>query len=266
METLPDPKPITATMGLMPTESTAPTDASTAAKSTVSIEALGPACAAFSEQVEAALPLVPQSLACKETPLWKRSLDLLMVAALSPVLMPIMLLIACHIKCVSHGPIFFCQRRLGYGGRHFTILKFRTLKPEEYCVTSNHRAYVADLIDSDQPAAKPDISQRLIRGGRFLRDTSLDELPQLFNVFYGDMSIVGPRPDVLEWEDYKPWQLRRFEVAPGITGLWQVSGKNRLTFEEMIRLDIRYAETRSWQLDLWILWKTIAVVFRRGNK
>jgi lipopolysaccharide/colanic/teichoic acid biosynthesis glycosyltransferase len=266
METLPDPKPIAATMGLMPTESTAPTDASTAAKSTASSQALGPAYAAFSEQVDAVLPLLPQSLACKETPFWKRSLDLLMVAALSPVLMPIMLLIACHIKCVSQGPIFFCQRRLGYGGRHFTILKFRTLKPEAYCVTRNHRAYVADLIDSDQPAAKPDISQRLIRGGRFLRDTSLDELPQLFNVLYGDMSIVGPRPDVLEWEDYKPWQRRRFEVAPGITGLWQVSGKNRLTFEEMIRLDIRYAETRSWQLDLWILWKTIAVVFRRGNK
>jgi lipopolysaccharide/colanic/teichoic acid biosynthesis glycosyltransferase len=266
METLPDPKPIAATMGPMPIESIARTETSTPITSTALSEALGVGSAAFSVQGDGAHPLVPQGLACKETPFWKRSLDLLMVTALSPVLIPIMLLIACHIKCVSKGPIFFCQRRLGYGGKHFTILKFRTLKPEEYCVTSNHRAYVAELINSDQPAAKPDISQRLIRGGRFLRDSSLDELPQLFNVLYGDMSIVGPRPDVLEWEDYKPWQRRRFEVTPGITGLWQVSGKNRLTFEEMIRLDIRYAETRSWQLDLWILWKTIAVVFRRGNK
>lgn len=216
--------------------------------------------------LESLQPATSANLQCRVMPLWKRLLDLLMVAALSPVLMPIMFIIACHIKLTSKGPVFFCQRRLGYGGKHFTILKFRTLKPEDYCVTSNHRAYVADLIDSDKPAAKPDISKRLIPGGRFLRDASLDELPQLFNVLMGDMSIVGPRPDVLEWEDYKPWQRCRFEVTPGITGLWQVSGKNRLTFDEMIRLDIRYAETRSLRLDLWILWKTLAVVFRRGNK
>jgi lipopolysaccharide/colanic/teichoic acid biosynthesis glycosyltransferase len=206
-------------------------------------------------------------LVCRATPLWKRVLDLLIIAALSPILLPIMAAIACHIKLTSKGPVLFCQRRLGFGGKHFTIFKFRTLKPEtEYCVTTNHRSYVAELVDSDQPAAKPDISRRLIRGGRFLRDASLDELPQLFNVLLGDMSVVGPRPDVLEWDDYKAWQLRRFEVAPGITGLWQVSGKNRLTFEEMVRLDIRYAETRSFQLDMWILWKTLAVVFGRGNK
>jgi lipopolysaccharide/colanic/teichoic acid biosynthesis glycosyltransferase len=226
----------------------------------------GPGNALTTTPSESLTPETPTDLKCRATPLWKRVLDLLMVAALSPVLLPIMFLIACHIKLGSKGPVFFCQRRLGYGGKHFTILKFRTLKPEEYCVTSNHRAYVADLIDSDQPAAKPDISKRLIRGGKFLRDASLDELPQLFNVLRGDMSIVGPRPDVLEWEDYKPWQRRRFEVAAGITGLWQVSGKNRLTFDEMIRLDIRYAETRSLRLDIWILWKTLSVVFRRGNK
>ncbi|MBN8601540.1 MAG: sugar transferase [Planctomycetes bacterium] len=211
-------------------------------------------------------PAVPTDLNCRRTPIWKRILDLLIVAAISPILLPVMFLIACHIKLSSKGPVLFCQRRLGYGGKHFTILKFRTLKPEEYCVTSNHRAYVADLIDSDKPAAKPDISKRLIPGGKFLRDASLDELPQLFNVLLGDMSIVGPRPDVLEWEDYKAWQCRRFEVAPGITGLWQVSGKNRLTFDEMIRLDIQYVETRSIKLDFWILWKTLAVVLGRGNK
>lgn len=119
---------------------------------------------------------------------------------------------------------------------------------------------------NDAPAAKPDISSRLILGGSFLRLASLDELPQLFNVLLGDMTIVGPRPDVLQWEDYEPWQHRRFEVVPGITGLWQVSGKNRLSFDEMIRLDIQYAEKRSFPLDVWILWKTLAVIFRCGNK
>lgn len=211
-------------------------------------------------------PFFPSDLQCRAMPKWKRSLDLFLVVVITPVLIPVMLSIACMIKLSSQGPVFFCQRRLGYAGKHFTIYKFRTLKPEEYCATRSHRAYVAELIDSNQPAAKPDISKRLILGGKFLRDASLDELPQLFNVFEGTMSIVGPRPDVLEWEDYKPAHRRRFEVTPGITGLWQVSGKNRLTFEEMIQLDIRYAETLSLRLDLWILWKTLAVIFRRGNK
>lgn len=222
--------------------------------------------ATLPESLNAEPPKTPADLRCRGTPIWKRSLDLLIIAALSPFLLPIMFLIACFIKCVSKGPVLFCQQRLGYGGKYFKIFKFRTLKPEEYCVTKHHRQYVTQLIGNDAPAAKPDISSRLILGGSFLRLASLDELPQLFNVLLGDMTIVGPRPDVLQWEDYEPWQHRRFEVVPGITGLWQVSGKNRLSFDEMIRLDIQYAEKRSFPLDVWILWKTLAVIFRCGNK
>jgi len=227
---------------------------------------LPPKIATIQESFNAEFPRTSADLKCRATPIWKRSLDLLIIAMLSPLLLPMMLLIACFIKCFSKGPVFFCQQRLGYGGQFFKIFKFRTLKPEEYCVTSHHRQYVTQLMGSDAAAAKPDIRNRLILGGSFLRLASLDELPQLFNVLRGDMTIVGPRPDVLQWEDYKPWQRRRFEVTPGITGLWQVSGKNRLSFDEMIRLDIQYTEKRSLQLDLWILWKTLAVVFRFSNK
>lgn len=113
--------------------------------------------------------------------------------------------------------------------------------------------------------SKPNFAGQFIPGGKFFRSWSIDELPQLINVLRGEMSLVGPRPDVLAWYDYDEWQLRRFETLPGLTGLWQVSGKNRLTFHRMIELDIQYVDSRSIGLDLWILLKTVRVLFSRDN-
>lgn len=211
------------------------------------------------------IPLMPFCL--RQIPWWKRAMDIGISMLLLPLLLPLMTLIAIYIKLVSRGPVLFCQQRLGYGTQPFTILKFRTMhQTDSTLVTDEHRRYVADLVGKNRPANKPDIAKRLIPGARFLRDSSLDELPQIFNVLNGSMSLVGPRPDVLQVSDYTPRQLRRFEVLPGITGLWQVSGKNTLTFDQMIDLDIQYVDRLSVRLDTWILYKTIAVVLRRGNK
>jgi lipopolysaccharide/colanic/teichoic acid biosynthesis glycosyltransferase len=212
-----------------------------------------------------ATPTIP--LRIRRIPWWKRAMDIGVSLVLLPLLLPLMTIIAIYIKLVSRGPVLFCQQRLGYGTQPFTILKFRTMhQSDSALVTDEHRRYVAELVGKNTPANKPSIAKRLIPGARFLRDTSLDELPQIFNVLGGSMSLVGPRPDVLKASDYTPKQLRRFEVLPGITGLWQVSGKNNLTFDQMIDLDIHYVDHLSIRLDLWILFKTIAVVLRRGNK
>jgi lipopolysaccharide/colanic/teichoic acid biosynthesis glycosyltransferase len=199
-------------------------------------------------------------------PRWKRAIDIVGAAVLLALLSPVFLLIALWIRCVSKGPVTFNQVRLGAMGDPFIIYKFRTMDVcDSDVATSDHRTYIAGLADSDEAVAKPDLSSRLILGGKRLRAWSLDELPQLFNVLQGNMSLVGPRPEVLTWEDYRPWQRRRFEVTPGITGLWQVSGKNRLTFAEMIDLDIRYVDERSVWLDLKIILKTFPVIFFKHN-
>jgi lipopolysaccharide/colanic/teichoic acid biosynthesis glycosyltransferase len=136
--------------------------------------------------------------------------------------------------------------------------KFRTMKVETDPL--KHARHVASLARSAAPLKKLDTPAQLIPGGALIRAMGLDELPQLFNVLRGEMSLVGPRPDVLELDEYTPQQRRRFEVVPGITGLWQVSGKNQLTFDEMLRLDATYVERRSFWLDLLILAKTIPVI------
>ena len=197
-------------------------------------------------------------------PWWKRGIDIVASIILIVLLSPLLLAIAIFIRCVSRGPALFRQVRLGEMGQDFVILKFRTLHPSS-TATREHQLFVANLSASNQVLEKPDLAGRLIPGGKFLRSWSLDELPQLFNVLSGEMSLIGPRPDVLAWCDYDEWQLRRFETLPGLTGLWQVSGKNRLTFQEMINLDIRYVETRSITLDLWILFRTVKVLFSRDN-
>ena len=200
-------------------------------------------------------------------PWWKRLFDVIASSLLLVVLAPLLAMICVFIRCVSKGPVFFSQERLGELGKYFVIYKFRTMRPENTAsVTSQHRQFVAGLTNSDVAAAKPDLSSRLIPWGDFLRGTSLDELPQLLNVIKGEMSLVGPRPDVLDWQDYPAWQLKRFEVTPGITGLWQVSGKNRLTFRHMVELDIRYIERRSVLLDMWILVQTVKLVLNKDNK
>ncbi|MCA9245489.1 MAG: sugar transferase [Planctomycetales bacterium] len=174
------------------------------------------------------------------------------------VLSPCFVVIAAYIRCVSPGPVFFRQSRVGGEGKQFTIIKFRTMHPDNDA--SAHRQYVGQLANSDRPLKKIDDISRLIPLGKLLRRSSVDELPQLINIFLGEMSLVGPRPDVLDFDDYTPTQQRRFQVMPGLTGLWQVSGKNRLTFEKMIALDLTYVRKRSLLFDLKILVRTLPML------
>jgi lipopolysaccharide/colanic/teichoic acid biosynthesis glycosyltransferase len=194
-------------------------------------------------------------------PAWKRILDVSLTLGALPLLVPLSAAIALVIKCVSRGPVLFRQERIGLKGKPFICLKFRTMRVN--APTTGHQAYLATLMKSDQPMTKMDSAgdPRLIPMGSILRSMGLDELPQLINVLRGEMSIVGPRPCLrYEYESYEPWQKQRFNSLPGLTGLWQVSGKNKTTFDQMIRMDIRYAETRSPGLDLVIMFKTVPVL------
>ena len=210
---------------------------------------------------------IPRSLfiSVRPIPAWKRTVDVLGCLTCSVFVIPALVALGLYIKCVSRGPVFFTQRRLGRGGKMFRICKLRTMKPREDSEAS-HRDYLRS-IDRDAPVEKPDFDKRLIRGGKLIRALSLDELPQIWNVLRGEMSLVGPRPDVLLINDYgSDFELRRFEVLPGITGLWQVSGKNELSFEQMIELDVRYIDQLSLWQDLRILLKTFRVVFSKDNE
>ena len=191
-------------------------------------------------------------------------MDVVGSAALLVLLSPLFALIYLYVRAVSPGPALFRQERIGGGARRFVIYKFRSMRWSADS-GAGHREYVAGLVGGQGPAVKPDYRSRLIPGGSWLRALSLDELPQLFNVLRGDMSLIGPRPDVLRLEDYETWQLRRFEVLPGISGLWQVSGKNRLTFDRMVELDIEYIDRWTLRLDAWIAWRTLLVVLLRRN-
>ena len=161
------------------------------------------------------------------------------------------------MRVVSPGPVFFTQERVGFRGLRFKIYKFRTMHlSADTCV---HRDYFKQLVDTNAVMTKLDAKKdaRLIPGGWFFRAVGLDELPQIINVLLGDMSLVGPRPCIpTEYENYLPHHLERFEAVPGLTGLWQVSGKNRTTFEEMVRLDIEYTRKVSLSLDLKIILTT----------
>ena len=174
------------------------------------------------------------------------------------ILSPLLVGIAAYIKCVSRGPVFFRQRRYGLAGRPFMVWKFRTLQVNEADTTQ--RAYMAELMENEKPMVKRDRQLDIIPGGRVLRKLGLDELPQLFNVLRGEMSIVGPRPHVVPFESYTVWQRRRFDVVPGITGLWQVSGKEETTFSAMMRLDIEYVRRRSLLFDFQLMLRTIPVL------
>lgn len=194
-------------------------------------------------------------------PAWKRGLDLCLILGTSPLWLPLMFLISLLIKLVSPGPALFRQQRIGYHGRHFTCFKFRTMRVN--ADTGVHQGHFSRLMDSNLPMQKLDAAgdPRLIAFGLWLRSLGIDELPQLFNVLRGDMSLVGPRPCVpYEYENYSPRHRQRFEAVPGLTGLWQVSGKNRTTFEEMIDLDIYYAKNKSLRLDLRILLRTVPAI------
>jgi exopolysaccharide production protein ExoY len=194
-------------------------------------------------------------------PLWKRLLDISCLLIAIPTLLPIMLLVAVAIKVSSRGPVLFKQERVGLLGKRFILFKFRTMIADTD--TAVHEAHVASLIEANGPMIKLDThgDARLIPYGRLLRAAGLDELPQLINVLRGEMSFVGPRPCLpSEYNRYLPWQKERFRTLPGLTGLWQVSGKNRTTFNEMIGLDIEYVRKQSLWLDLKIMLKTIPTV------
>jgi exopolysaccharide production protein ExoY len=200
----------------------------------------------------------------KALPHWKRVIDIMFCLAAMPVLAFCALLTAAVMALVSPGPVFFRQERVGYRGRRFMCFKFRTMHVGSD--SKIHQQHCDQLIHSNAPMVKMDArgDSRLIPGGRLIRASGLDELPQIINVVRGEMSVVGPRPCVpYEYEQYLPWQRARFNVAPGLTGLWQVSGKNRTTFEEMIRLDLRYAEKRSLWLDLGIMFLTVPALLKQ---
>jgi lipopolysaccharide/colanic/teichoic acid biosynthesis glycosyltransferase len=197
----------------------------------------------------------------------RRALDLMVAGAVLLALSPLLAILAIVIRIDSKGPVLFRQRRVGRNRREFTIFKFRTMRHD--ADPARHRKYVQSLIDgNDQPERgrlyKLSVDDRVTPVGRFLRSWSLDELPQLINVMRGEMALVGPRPVIpYEVEMYPEDYLRRFAVKPGLTGLWQVSGRNERTYDEMVSFDIEYAEGASLLLDLQILAKTVPVVLRR---
>jgi exopolysaccharide biosynthesis polyprenyl glycosylphosphotransferase len=190
----------------------------------------------------------------------KRSVDLLVSLVALIALAPILLLTALLIKLTSPGPVMFLQTRMGYGKRPFKILKFRTMVQD----AEKLMGQVVHLNETQGPTFKLKNDPRITPVGKFLRRTSLDELPQLINVLVGDMSLVGPRP--LPLRDYQgfsqDWHRRRFSVKPGITCLWQVMGRSSIGFDEWMALDIRYIEQWSVWLDLKILFQTVPAVFR----
>jgi len=211
----------------------------------------------------------------------RRCLDLVAASALILIFLPVMIAIAVAVRLDSRGPAMFRQRRVGYRERQFTVYKFRSMRLD--ADEERHRQYISALIGTDDAAkaqAEADaenggegetlyklaVDDRITPVGRRIRSWSVDELPQLFNVVLGDMSLVGPRPAIpYEVESYPAWYSKRFAVKPGLTGLWQVSGRNQRTYEEMVSLDIDYAENRSFLGDLAILAKTPrAVLGRKG--
>jgi lipopolysaccharide/colanic/teichoic acid biosynthesis glycosyltransferase len=196
-----------------------------------------------------------------QVPSWKRILDITCIFLTFPLWLPVVLFLTLWIKLASPGPIFFRQERVGHRGRRFMILKFRTMKVN--VETQSHERYLEQLIRGNRPMTKLDSSgdPRIIRGGRILRAMGLDELPQLFNVLRGEMSLVGPRPCTPhEFTRYQVWQQERVNAPPGLTGYWQVNGKNKTTFTEMINMDIFYTRNLSLWLDLTIMLRTFPAV------
>lgn len=191
-------------------------------------------------------------------PAWKRGIDVTCCVLVLPILAVCALGWSLVTQWTAPGPIFYRQKRIGWKGRTFEILKFRTMHVGSSTV--GHSCYVQGLIGTDAPMRKLDATgdARLIPGSWLLRASGIDELPQIINVLRGEMSLVGPRPCLpAEFAAFLPSQRKRCASLPGLTGLWQVSGKNRTTFKEMIQLDIRYVETISWRLDLKIILLTL---------
>jgi lipopolysaccharide/colanic/teichoic acid biosynthesis glycosyltransferase len=206
-----------------------------------------------------AVPMVSEP----KVPRWKSALDVICILVSLPLWLPMMLLLMLVTRIASTGPVFYRQRRVGLGGKHFSIWKLRTMKVNSE--THTHEHYFEALMRADCAMTKLDTrgDPRLAPFGRILRASGLDELPQIFNVLCGEMSLVGPRPCLPnEFAKYEPWQRQRVNTLPGLTGLWQVSGKNKTTFNEMIRMDLSYLKNMSMVLDLQIMFKTGTAIVR----
>lgn len=208
-----------------------------------------------------------RALPTPPAPAAKRLIDLVVAVLALVALLPVFAAVGVLIKLDSRGPVIFRDVRIGRGGVPFTLYKFRTM-----CAGASdepHRRYIKQLMRSDAPEDRQGMFKlqddpRVTRVGRVLRATSVDELPQLLNVIRGDMSLVGPRPDVpYAVEEYEPRHHRRFDVLPGMTGLWQVSGRGELSPRDMLELDLEYVQRRSLALDLWILTATVPAVVRK---
>ena len=192
----------------------------------------------------------------------KRVIDIVGSAVLLIVIAPVMLAIALMIWLTSKGPVLFRQERVGEGGRRFEILKFRTMRVD----AEDHRHAIEDLNEADGPVFKIRQDPRVTGIGRPLRRWSLDELPQLLNVLRGDMSLVGPRPPLpSEVETYNVWELQRLEAKPGLTCIWQVSGRSEVDFRTWVEMDLEYIATWSLVLDLVLLAKTVPAVLKRDG-
>ena len=189
----------------------------------------------------------------------KRVLDVAICVVLLVVVLPALALCAIAIRLDSPGPAFFTQQRTGRDGRRFRMLKLRTM----FANAEEMKAALAHLNVLPPPDFKIPDDPRITRVGRFLRATSLDELPQLLNVLRGDMSLVGPRPTSFSAARYELWHTHRLDVVPGITGLWQIEGRNVTDFDERLRLDVQYIRRRSLLFDLQLMVRTVFVVFRR---
>ena len=192
----------------------------------------------------------------------KRAMDLVLVALLLIPASVVMAIVAVAIKLDSRGPVIYASERIGRDSRPFTMFKFRSMVVGAEAGKDD----ILHLNEVEGPVFKVRDDPRVTRVGRYIRRLSLDELPQLFNVLIGDMSLVGPRPPLAsEVADYQPWQMQRLTVIGGLTGLWQISGRSDLDFDDLCRLDIEYIETWSLLLDVQILLKTIpAAVSARG--
>jgi lipopolysaccharide/colanic/teichoic acid biosynthesis glycosyltransferase len=202
------------------------------------------------------------ALFIRHLPAWKRGLDIVGAAIGLALLMPLLLLVALAIKLTSRGPVLFAQMRSGLGGKPFAIYKFRSMVVD----AERRKAALMALNEQDGPAFKIKSDPRVTWLGKVLRATSIDEVPQLWNVLKGDMSLVGPRPlPCHEAEACRGWQRRRLDVTPGVTCIWQVFGRSRVSFAEWVRMDVRYARSRSLWADVKLLALTLpALVLRRG--
>jgi lipopolysaccharide/colanic/teichoic acid biosynthesis glycosyltransferase len=205
-----------------------------------------------------------EALLCIPTPAWKRAIDVVGATAGLIAAAPLMAVIAAAVKLTSRGPVFYAQEREGRGGRRFRMYKIRTMRLGADRQQEALRAYS----EQDGPAFKMRNDPRTTCVGRWLRVTSLDELPQLWNVLRGDMSLVGPRPlPTAESLECRPWQRQRLAVVPGMTCLWQVGGRSTVSFEQWMRMDLQYIRRRSMLFDVRLLLKTApALVLQRGPR